>query len=79
MLICVGKDGALIAEGAIVAGMRKSQVRTFAEAEEAIDKIPGRIREGDLVLLKASRSVKLERVAEAIRNKLETRARKAAS
>jgi len=79
MLICVGKDGALIAEGAIVAGMRKSQVRTFAEAEEAIDKIPGRIREGDLVLLKASRSVKLERVAEAIRNKLESRARKAAS
>lgn len=77
LLICVGNDGALIAEGAIRAGMSKLKVRTFADAELAIEKVPASIRTGDLVLLKASRAVKLERVAEAIRNRIEARARRA--
>jgi len=79
LLICVGRDGALIADGAIRAGMSKTKVKTFADAELAIEKIPAGIRTGDLVLLKASRGVRLERVAEAIRNRIEAKARKAAS
>jgi UDP-N-acetylmuramyl pentapeptide synthase len=34
----------------------------FATVEEAIEAVPGLVREGDVVLLKGSRSMRLERV-----------------
>lgn len=79
LLICVGKDRELIAAGASEAGIPKSKIRCFESAEQAVEKAPTYIKRGDLVLLKASRAVKLERVAEAIRQRFDPPARKAAS
>ncbi len=39
----------------------------FADAEAAAEAVKGYLRAGDLLLLKASRATKLERLAEALR------------
>jgi UDP-N-acetylmuramoyl-tripeptide--D-alanyl-D-alanine ligase len=66
VLACVGKQAALIAEAAEKAGMPTGAIAKFKDAAAAAAEVPGWLREGDLVLLKASRSIHLERVAEAI-------------
>ena len=38
----------------------------FAEVEHAIETVPGLIEPGDLVVVKGSRSLRLERVVEAL-------------
>ncbi len=66
LLICVGPLGERIAKAAIAAGMPAKRVSKFADAEAAAAKIPQTIRNGDVVLVKASRTVHLEIVAKAI-------------
>ncbi len=67
MLFTLGESGALIAENAIKHGMKADCV--FAERdgsafERIVDEIKGRIADGDAVLFKASRAMKLENVIE---------------
>jgi UDP-N-acetylmuramoyl-tripeptide--D-alanyl-D-alanine ligase len=66
LLGCVGAQGELIAEAAERSGMAKGAIRSFADAAAAAAEVPGWLRAGDLVLLKASRSIHLELVAQAI-------------
>ena len=67
MLFTLGQSGALIAEGAILGGLDKKKVASFLDGEE-IDALVGAIREnlaeGDAILFKASRAMRLERVIE---------------
>ena len=67
MLFTLGQSGALIAEGAILGGLDKKKVASFLDGEE-IDALVGAISEnlaeGDAILFKASRAMRLERVIE---------------
>ena len=55
-----------ILRGAAAAGHSPAEQRFFASAAEAAEFLPGFLRAGDLVLLKGSRGVHLERVVEAL-------------
>jgi len=61
LLIAVGKYAAVTAKG-----VRNAE--QFATVESACEAIPNLIRAGDLVLLKASRAMRLERIGEILKN-----------
>ena len=51
------------ARGRVRPGRRRARASVhFATVEEAVEAVPGLVREGDVVLLKGSRSMRLERV-----------------
>jgi UDP-N-acetylmuramoyl-tripeptide--D-alanyl-D-alanine ligase len=62
LLIVVGEGAMAIAEGALAAGMPSERVVRFATLEEAQRAWREWLRAGDVVLLKASRAVGLERL-----------------
>jgi UDP-N-acetylmuramoyl-tripeptide--D-alanyl-D-alanine ligase len=64
-LFAVGAMGPVLARGAREAGL--TRVFEFAEVEAAAAALCQFVRGGDLVLLKASRATRLERVSEALR------------
>lgn len=66
LLGCVGNQGAIIAESAERAGMPPESVYRFSDAAAAASEVARWLREGDLILLKASRGIHLEMVAQAI-------------
>jgi UDP-N-acetylmuramoyl-tripeptide--D-alanyl-D-alanine ligase len=65
-LICIGPDAAHIADAAIESGMPAVSVQRFADAASAALAVTSLVRSGDLVLLKASRAMKLETVGTAL-------------
>ena len=66
-LICVGPDAGHIADAAIESGMPAVSVQRFADAASAAGMaVTSLVRSGDLVLLKASRAMKLETVGAAL-------------
>ena len=60
-VVGVGKRSAALLEGARAAGFTEEQLKHFNTAEEAGDYLRGFVREGDLVLMKGSRGVGLDR------------------
>ncbi|MGH7179820.1 MAG: glutamate ligase domain-containing protein, partial [Tepidisphaeraceae bacterium] len=66
LLACVGEQAALIARTAQDASMPARSIHCFDDSAEAARQIPRWLRRGDLVLLKASRGIHLETVAQAI-------------
>ncbi|CAN5373655.1 UDP-N-acetylmuramoyl-tripeptide--D-alanyl-D-alanine ligase [soil metagenome] len=66
LLACVGPQAAILADSAERAGMAVGSICRFPDARSAAARIPGFLREGDLILLKASRGIGLELVAQAI-------------
>jgi UDP-N-acetylmuramoyl-tripeptide--D-alanyl-D-alanine ligase len=71
LLITVGELGAEIATGAMEAGMSPDAVRVTGGKdtyEGTADYLKSILREGDHVLFKASRSMALETVVEALAN-----------
>ncbi len=64
LLIVVGENAFAIAEGAQSKGMTKERIVKFANLDEAKERWKNLLRQGDLVLLKASRAVGLERLLE---------------
>jgi UDP-N-acetylmuramoyl-tripeptide--D-alanyl-D-alanine ligase len=69
MLVACGALGREIGEGAREGGLDSGQVRCAADSEEAATRLKGLVRRGDVVLVKASRGMKLEKVVEALRRK----------
>ncbi|MGH9337378.1 MAG: UDP-N-acetylmuramoyl-tripeptide--D-alanyl-D-alanine ligase, partial [Vicinamibacteria bacterium] len=69
-IIGVGPLASQILEGAVEAGTRKEAVSAVASADEAGKLLLGELRKGDLVLLKASRGIGLERAIEVLRRGL---------
>lgn len=65
LLACVGSEARAIAAEAIFGGMPAARVRCYVDANAAAA-IAKRVKKGDLVLVKASRAIGLERVVEAI-------------
>jgi len=66
VLITVGIRAKAIAEGAVKSGMMKRSVHSFNGVSEAGRFLQALMRAGDLVLLKASQGVRLERVTEEV-------------
>ena len=66
VIICIGSDAKYIGKGAIENGFDKGRVYYFANNEEAVSEINSILRPGDAVLMKGSRGMKLEEVAESI-------------
>jgi UDP-N-acetylmuramoyl-tripeptide--D-alanyl-D-alanine ligase len=79
LLICVGALSGLIADGALATGMANESVFRFSDAVSAAEAVPRMLRDGDLVLLKASRSVHLEEIAKALTRRDEPPMRAVAS
>jgi UDP-N-acetylmuramoyl-tripeptide--D-alanyl-D-alanine ligase len=66
VLVTVGDLARRIGEGALTESMDPDAVRPCATAEEAVEVLDDLLQPGDVVLVKASRSLGLERVVEGI-------------
>ncbi len=66
-LVVLGKRARWIGEAALAAGMPKVQVCFVATREEAIDLLHDRLGRGDLVLIKGSRAMEMERIVAGLR------------
>ena len=65
-VIGVQGDAVQLVEGAIAAGVSRAQTKFFGTPENAGEFLAGFVRPGDLLLVKGSRSVKMERIVEAL-------------
>ncbi|HKF40221.1 MAG TPA: UDP-N-acetylmuramoyl-tripeptide--D-alanyl-D-alanine ligase [Candidatus Acidoferrum sp.] len=63
-VIAVQGDAAQIAEGAVAAGLPRERTRFFATPAEAAQFLVDFVKAGDLLLVKGSRSVKMERIVD---------------
>jgi UDP-N-acetylmuramoyl-tripeptide--D-alanyl-D-alanine ligase len=66
LLVCVGEQSQLIAAAAQEAGLDQSKIVHMPDSAAAAAALPDQLRDGDLVLLKGSRGIRLEVVATAI-------------
>jgi UDP-N-acetylmuramoyl-tripeptide--D-alanyl-D-alanine ligase len=66
MLIVVGPRAKAIKEGAVEAGMKEKKIFEFLNSNEAAEFIKTFIKKADLVLIKGSQGMRMERVVEAI-------------
>jgi UDP-N-acetylmuramoyl-tripeptide--D-alanyl-D-alanine ligase len=67
VLVTVGARAKFIAEGARQSGMADKNILSFDTAEEAASEVQKLIKKGDLILIKASHSIGLEKVVEEIK------------
>jgi UDP-N-acetylmuramoyl-tripeptide--D-alanyl-D-alanine ligase len=65
-VVGVAGDASQIVEGAVVAGVPRAQTKFFASPEEAANFLLEFVSPGDLLLVKGSRGVKMERIVEAL-------------
>jgi UDP-N-acetylmuramoyl-tripeptide--D-alanyl-D-alanine ligase len=70
LLVTVGPGAEGIAGGARGAGLDATRVIEVRDRDAALDVLRARLREGDVVLVKASRGVELDRLVEALRAEL---------
>lgn len=66
LLAVYGTLSEKIAEGAIASGMKRDKVKSFTTKDDFIQRVNGLLEEGDVILVKGSRSMKMEEVADAI-------------
>lgn len=67
ILITVGPEARLIGEGALEVGFVKKNIHHFSSVEEVLQFLPELIKKGDLVLVKGSQSVGLEKVIQGLK------------
>jgi UDP-N-acetylmuramoyl-tripeptide--D-alanyl-D-alanine ligase len=65
-VVGVAGDASQVVEGAVVAGVPRAQTKFFALPEEAANFLLEFVSPGDLLLVKGSRGVKMERIVEAL-------------
>jgi UDP-N-acetylmuramoyl-tripeptide--D-alanyl-D-alanine ligase len=63
-LVCVGRTARLIADSAREAGFPAHAITQVETAHDACELVPGMLKPGDAVLVKASHSMELNRVVE---------------
>jgi len=69
VLITLGKLGAVIAEEAQAQGMDRNRVRVCQEASQAAQSLKEMTEEGDVILLKGSRGMRMERILDHLSTK----------
>jgi UDP-N-acetylmuramoyl-tripeptide--D-alanyl-D-alanine ligase len=70
LLVVVGDGASAIGDGAVDAGFDSSRVFRAADRAAALDLLRARVREGDVVLVKASRGIELDRLVDDLRAEL---------
>jgi UDP-N-acetylmuramoyl-tripeptide--D-alanyl-D-alanine ligase len=65
-IVGVEGDAAQIVEGAVAGGLSKAQTKFFPSSEQAAEFLSHLVEPGDLLLVKGSRGVKMERIVEAL-------------
>ena len=70
LLMVVGPGAGGIAAGAKAAGLDASRILEARDRDAAVDLLRGRLRDGDVVLVKASRGVELDLLVDALRVEL---------
>ena len=70
LLVVVGPGAAPIAAGARAAGLDPSRILEARDRDAALDLLRSRLRDGDVVLVKASRGVELDLLVDALRGEL---------
>ncbi|MCL5283564.1 MAG: UDP-N-acetylmuramoyl-tripeptide--D-alanyl-D-alanine ligase [Armatimonadetes bacterium] len=66
LLIAVGELAKWIAEGAAVSGMPSGRIVQMSDSMEAAQQLPSIVQPGDLVLVKGSRAMAMEKIVEAL-------------
>ena len=69
-LVAIGRGAAPIAAGAVDAGMDPARVSVAPDQDAVVATLPPRLRAGDVVLVKASRGIGLDRLVESLRVEL---------
>lgn len=69
-LIAVGEFAEYIADGAVEAGMSENKVLTSGNYAETLESIKQRLNKGDVLLVKGSRGMKMERIVEGLKETL---------
>jgi len=67
ILVTVGALSQHMAEGALSSGMRADRIFSFESSEEAAGEILPLIQEGDLILVKSSRKIAIEKIVERLK------------
>ena len=67
VLVAVGPRAKFLAQAAEKEGLPKNKIFVFETANDACEKIDDLIKEGDLILIKASRGIGLDKVVERVR------------
>jgi UDP-N-acetylmuramoyl-tripeptide--D-alanyl-D-alanine ligase len=67
ILVAVGPRAKFIAEAAAKAGMKRSAISAFDDADSAINPVKELIKEGDLILVKGSHAMQMEKVVAELR------------
>jgi UDP-N-acetylmuramoyl-tripeptide--D-alanyl-D-alanine ligase len=65
-VVSVEGDAAQIVEGAVAGGVPRAQTKVFSSSEEAANFLCSFVGPGDLLLVKGSRGVKMERIVESL-------------
>lgn len=66
-LITVGKLASLIGEEAVICGMARENVLSFSDSESASKFVEEFVHEGDVILVKGSRRLKMETISEKLK------------
>ncbi len=66
LLVAVGGHAEDVRSGALESGARPGGLRTFESTESAVEGIGGLLGEGDIVLVKGSRGMKMERIVDSL-------------
>lgn len=66
VLVAVEREGRQIADGAIAAGMPEDAVICLPSVEAAAERLPELVRPGDVVLVKGSRALAMERIVDVL-------------
>ena len=75
-LVVVGRGAAGIAESAIAMGMDRARVVQVPDTETALEALGPRLRDGDVLLVKASRGIGLDRLVDSLRRDLQRGSRR---
>ncbi len=67
ILVTVGILSQHMAEGALSSGMQADQIFSFKSSEEAAEEILHLLQEGDLILVKSSRKIEIEKIVERLK------------
>jgi len=67
VLVTVGTLSQHMAEGALSSGMQADQIFSFKNSEEAAEEILPLVHEGDLILVKSSRKIEIEKIVERLK------------
>jgi UDP-N-acetylmuramoyl-tripeptide--D-alanyl-D-alanine ligase len=69
LLITVGARSKMIADAACQAGLSKSSIIELEEASQVVELLKGLLKTGDIVLIKGSRGMRMDRIVAALENR----------